>query len=225
MKAAKGINRLEESALHNNMDENKDQVNSSVEDNVSEVLENEASETIECEGDEIPCEKTAESNETVEDQECEDEMKMFRNRKVELKELKEENEALKDKLLRTVAEYDNFRKRTIKEKENIYTEACADVLKEMLPVLDNLERAVAVDGSVEDLKKGLEMTINQFVGALNKLGVEEIAADGDFDPNLHNAVMHIEDTNLGANQVAEVFQKGYKKGDKVLRYSMVKVAN
>lgn len=225
MKAAKGINRLEESALHNNMDENKDQMNSSVEDNASEVLENEASETIECEGDEIPCEKTDESNETVEDQECEDEMKMFRNRKVELKELKEENEALKDKLLRTVAEYDNFRKRTIKEKENIYTEACADVLKEMLPVLDNLERAVAVDGSVEDLKKGLEMTINQFIGALNKLGVEEIAADGDFDPNLHNAVMHIEDTNLGANQVAEVFQKGYKKGDKVLRYSMVKVAN
>lgn len=225
MKAAKGINRLEESALHNNMDENKDQMNSSFEDNASEVLENEASETIECEGDKIPCEETAEVSETVEEQECEDEMKMFRNRKAELKDLKDENEALKDKLLRTVAEYDNFRKRTIKEKENIYTEACADVLKEMLPVLDNLERAIAVDGSVEDLKKGLEMTINQFVGALNKLGVEEIAADGDFDPNLHNAVMHIEDENLGANQVAEVFQKGYKKGEKVLRYSMVKVAN
>lgn len=211
--------------MHNNMDENKDQMNSSVNSDASEVLENEASETIECEGEEIPCEETAEANETVGEQECEDEMKMFRNRKAELKELKDENDALKDKLLRTVAEYENFRKRTIKEKENIYTEACADVLKEMLPVLDNLERAVAVDGSVEDLKKGLEMTINQFIGALNKLGVEEIAADGDFDPNLHNAVMHIEDANLGANQVAEVFQKGYKKGDKVLRYSMVKVAN
>ncbi|MEG2017766.1 MAG: nucleotide exchange factor GrpE [Clostridium sp.] len=207
------------------MDENKDQMNSSVNGDASEVLENEASETIECEGEEIPCEETAEGSETVEEQECEDEMKMFRNRKAELKELKDENDALKDKFLRTVAEYENFRKRTIKEKENIYTEACADVLKEMLPVLDNLERAVAVDGSVEDLKKGLEMTINQFMGALNKLGVEEIAADGDFDPTLHNAVMHIEDENLGANQVAEVFQKGYKKGEKVLRYSMVKVAN
>lgn len=207
------------------MEENKDQMNSSVNGDASEVLENEASETIACEGEGIPCEESAETNETVEGQECEDEMKMFRNRKAELKDLKDENEALKDKLLRTVAEYDNFRKRTIKEKENIYTEACADVLKEMLPVLDNLERAVAVDGSVEDLKKGLEMTINQFMGALNKLGVEEIAADGEFDPNHHNAVMHVEDSSLGANQVAEVFQKGYKKGEKVLRYSMVKVAN
>lgn len=206
-----------------NMDENKEQMNNSASEN--EILENEASETVKCEGEEIPCEETAKSNEVDEEQESEDEVKMFKNRKAEIKELKEENETLKDKLLRTVAEYDNFRKRTIKEKENIYTEACADVLKEMLPVLDNLERAVAVDGSVEDLKKGLEMTINQFIGALNKLGVEEIATDGEFDPNLHNAVMHIQDENLGANQVAEVFQKGYKKGNKVLRYSMVKVAN
>ena len=211
--------------MPNNMEEKKDQMFSSDTSNASEVLETEASETIECEGEEIPCEETAETNESAEEQECEDEMKMFRNRKAELKELKEENEGLKDKLLRTVAEYDNFRKRTIKEKENIYNEACADVLKEMLPVLDNLERAVAVDGSVEDLKKGIEMTINQFLGALNKLGVEEIAADGEFDPNFHNAVMHVQDENLQANQVAEVFQKGYKKGDKVLRYSMVKVAN
>ena len=207
------------------MDEKKDQMYSSNASDASEVLETEASETIECEGEKIPCEETAETNESAEEQECEDEMKMFRNRKAELKELKEENEGLKDKLLRTVAEYDNFRKRTAKEKENIYNEACADVLKEMLPVLDNLERAVVVDGSVEDLKKGIEMTINQFLGALNKLGVEEIAADGEFDPNFHNAVMHVQDENLQANQVAEVFQKGYKKGDKVLRYSMVKVAN
>ena len=207
------------------MDEKKDQMYSSNASDASEVLETEASETIECEGEKIPCEETAETNESAEEQECEDEMKMFRNRKAELKELKEENEGLKDKLLRTVAEYDNFRKRTAKEKENIYNEACAVVLKEMLPVLDNLERAVVVDGSVEDLKKGIEMTINQFLGALNKLGVEEIAADGEFDPNFHNAVMHVQDENLQANQVAEVFQKGYKKGDKVLRYSMVKVAN
>lgn len=212
--------------MQNNIDENKDQKNIEVEGNASEILENETSETIECEGEEIPCGEATEASDATEgEQGCEDEMKKFRNRKAEIKELKDENEALKDKMLRTIAEYDNFRKRTIKEKENIYTEACADVLKELLPVLDNLERAISVDGSVDDLKKGVEMTINQFCTSLTKLGVEEIAADGDFNPNVHNAVMHVEDENLAANQVAEVFQKGYKKGDKVLRYSMVKVAN
>ncbi len=212
--------------MQNNIDENKDQKNTEVEGNASEILENEASETMKCEGEGIPCEETTEAVDATEgEQECEDEMKIFRNRKAEIKELKDENEALKDKMLRTIAEYDNFRKRTNKEKENIYTEACADVLKELLPVLDNLERAILVDGSIEDLKKGVEMTINQFSNSLSKLGVEEIAADGDFDPNVHNAVMHVEDENLGANQVAEVFLKGYKKGNKVLRYSMVKVVN
>lgn len=211
--------------MQNNMEEKKDQMYNSDTSNASEILENETSETIECEGEEIPCEETAETKDVAEEQECEDEMKMFKNRKAEVKELKDENEALKDKLLRTVAEYDNFRKRTLKEKENIYTEACADVLKEMLPVLDNLERAITMNGNVEDFKKGIELTINQFVGALEKLGVEEIAADGEFDPNLHNAVMHIEDESLKANSVAEVFLKGYKKGNKVLRHSMVKVAN
>lgn len=139
--------------------------------------------------------------------------------------LDSENQALKDRLARTVAEYDNFRKRTTKEKEGIYTNACEDILKELLPVLDNLERAITVDGSVEDLKKGIEMTIKQFSGALEKLEVEEIKADGEFDPNVHNAVMHIDDEQYGKNQVVEVFQKGYKRGDKVLRHSMVKVAN
>ena len=159
------------------------------------------------------------------EEEREDEMKKFKGQKKELKELKEEVEDLKDKLLRTVAEYDNFRRRTSKEKENIYTDACADVLKEMLPVLDNLERAIVAEGTFEDLKKGVDMTLAQFKTSLDKLGVEEIVADGEFDPNFHNAVMHVEDENLGKNQVAEVFQKGYKRGDKVLRYSMVKVAN
>lgn len=143
----------------------------------------------------------------------------------ENKKIINENDALKDRLARTVAEYDNFRKRTAKEKEGIYTDACEDVLKEMLPVLDNLERAISVDGTVDDLKKGVEMTIKQFKNALEKLNVEEIQADGEFDPHVHNAVMHIDDEQYGANQVAEVFQKGYKRGDKVLRHSMVKVAN
>ncbi len=139
--------------------------------------------------------------------------------------IKNENEALKDRLARLNAEYDNFRKRTSKEKEGIYTDACEDVLKEMLPVLDNLERAISVEGSAEDIKKGIEITIKQFGSALEKLSVEEISNEGEFDPNFHNAVMHIEDDQYGKNQVVEVFQKGYKRGDKVLRYGMVKVAN
>lgn len=192
----------------------------SVEADVNEILENETSEKTQCECDETPCDDKVD-----EEEEIEDEMKMFKNRKAEIKELKEENECLKDKLLRTIAEYDNFRKRTIKEKEGIYADACGHVLKEMLPVLDNLERALTIEGSSEDLKKGVELTVNQFKGSLEKLGVEEIATDGDFDPNFHNAVMHVEDENVGKNQVVEVFQKGYKKDSKVLRHSMVRVAN
>ncbi|MDF2884130.1 MAG: heat shock protein GrpE, partial [Clostridiaceae bacterium] len=143
----------------------------------------------------------------------------------ENKKINNELETLKDRLVRNVAEYDNFRKRTAKEKEGIYTDACEDILKLFLPVLDNLERAVSVEGNIEDLKKGVDMTLKQFNSALEKLNVIEIPSEGEFDPNLHNAVMHIDDQNLGKNQIVEVFQKGYKRGDKVLRFSMVKVAN
>ena len=139
--------------------------------------------------------------------------------------LTNEMETLKERMLRLTAEYENFRKRTAKEKEGIYTDACEDVLKNMLPVLDNLERALSVGGSVDDLKKGIEMTVRQFKDGLTKVQVEEIPGEGDFDPNLHNAVMHIEDEEFGKNQIAETFQKGYKRGDKVLRHSMVKVVN
>ncbi|EDK32952.1 nucleotide exchange factor GrpE [Clostridium kluyveri] len=146
--------------------------------------------------------------------------------------LKSENEkihnefkTLQDRLSRTAAEYDNFRKRTAKEKEAIYSDACKDILKEILPVLDNLERAVEVEGNIDDLKKGVEMTIKQFKTAFEKLNVEEISTEGEFDPNIHNAVMHIEDDKYDKNSIVEVFQKGYKREDKVIRYSMVKVAN
>lgn len=145
--------------------------------------------------------------------------------KKEKEELSKELEDLKDRLARMAAEYDNYRKRTAKEKEGIYTDACEDVLKELLPVKDNLERAVEIDGKLEDLKTGVNMTIRQFKDALEKLGVEEIVADGEFDPKYHNAVMHIEDKECDKNMIVEVFQKGYKKGNKILRYSMVKVAN
>ena len=143
----------------------------------------------------------------------------------ELVKYKNELETFKDRFSRTLAEYENYRKRTAKEKEGIYTLACEDILKDILPVLDNLERASAVAGSVEDLKKGIDMTVKQFADAFEKLQVEVIPTDDGFDPNFHNAVMHVEDENYGPNAVAEVFQKGYKRGDKVLRCSMVKVAN
>lgn len=143
----------------------------------------------------------------------------------ENKKLQEELNLTKDRLLRLTAEYDNYRKRTTKEKEGIYSDAYVDVLKEIIPILDNLERAITADGSIEDLKKGIEMTIKGCKDSFAKLGVEEIDASGEFDPNLHNAVMHIEDENLGKNVVAEVFQKGYKKDDKIIRHTMVKVAN
>lgn len=141
------------------------------------------------------------------------------------KKLQNELDTLKDRLLRMNAEYENYRKRTDKEKERIYSDACTDVLLKMLPVLDNLERAIAVDGSVEDLKKGVEMTIRQFTDALSKLDIEEIETSDGFDPNVHEAVMHVQDESFGANEIAEVFQKGYKRGDKVIRHSMVKVVN
>lgn len=149
----------------------------------------------------------------------------FRKLKDENKKLNNEVEALKDRLLRLTAEYENYRKRTAKEKEGIYTDACTDVLKEIIPSLDNLERAISVEGSADDIKKGIEMTIKGFQGSLEKLGVEQIDTESGFDPNYHQAVMHIQDESLGSNVVAEVFLKGYKKNDKVIRYTMVKVAN
>ena len=153
-----------------------------------------------------------------------DDLSMIRKLKDENKKLSNELEALKDRLLRLTAEYDNYRKRTAKEKEGIYTDACTDVLKEVLPVADNLERALAVDGNVEDIKKGVEMTIKGFLNALEKLGVEEIDTTNGFDPNVHQAISVVEDANLNTNDVAQVYQKGYKKGEKVIRYSMVTVA-
>ena len=150
---------------------------------------------------------------------------MTKKLKEENKKMQEELDLTKDRLLRLTAEYDNYRKRTTKEKESIYADAYIDVIKEILPVIDNLERAMAAEGNVDDLKKGVEMTMKGCQDAFVKLGVEEIDASGEFDPNFHNAVMHIEDEGLDKNVIAEVFQKGYKKGEKIIRHTMVKVAN
>lgn len=160
-----------------------------------------------------------------ENEDKENELDIMRKLKDENKRLSNELETLKERLLRVSAEYENHRKRTVKEKEGIYTDACTDVLKEMIPVLDTLERAITLEGNLEDFKKGIDMTIKGFKDSFEKLGVEEIDATGEFDPNLHQAVMHIQDESLEKNSVQEVFQKGYKRGEKVIRYTMVKVAN
>ena len=131
-----------------------------------------------------------------------------------------------DKYLRLLAEYDNYRKRSQKEKENAWTSAKADTAKEFLPVFDNLERALKQETADEAYAKGVQMIMTQFKTTLEKLGIQEIPALGEtFDPNLHNAVMHIDVENLGENTVAEVFQTGFQTGDKVIRHAMVKVAN
>ena len=136
-------------------------------------------------------------------------------------------DAEQDKYLRLAAEYDNYRKRTAKEKESLYADAKIDTIKALLGVYDNLERGIAQYGDEESThRKGLEMVFNQFKESLKKLGVETMDAVGKpFDPEKHNAVMHIEDESYGENTVAEVLQQGFTLGDKVLRFAIVKVAN
>ena len=144
----------------------------------------------------------------------------------ELEALKDQAAQQEDKSLRLAAEYDNYRRRTTKEKESIWNDAKADAALAFLPVYDNLERALKQETADEAYKKGVEMTMTQLRSVLEKLGITEIPALGQpFDPTLHNAVMHVEDESLGENTVAEVFQAGFKLGDKVIRFSMVKVAN
>ena len=132
-----------------------------------------------------------------------------------------------DKYLRLAAEYDNYRKRTTKEKEGIYQDAKADTIKEFLAVYDNLERASAAGGGEDSPhKKGLDMIFQQYKEILAKLGVEEIEAQGQpFDPEWMNAVMHVENDSFGENTVAQVFQAGFRMGDKVIRHAIVQVAN
>lgn len=131
-----------------------------------------------------------------------------------------------DKYLRLLAEYDNFRKRSQRERETAWTTAKAETAAAFLPVYDNLSRALAQETIDEAYAKGVQMTMAQMKGVLDKLGIEEIPALGEtFNPELHNAVMHIEDENLGTNVVAEVFETGFQSGGKVIRFAMVKVAN
>lgn len=131
-----------------------------------------------------------------------------------------------DNYLRLAAEYDNFRKRSLREKEQFYTEVRAETAGKFLPVYDNLERALAQATADEAYKKGVEMTMNQLVSVMEALGVKAFGEIGEeFDPTIHNAVMHCEDELLGENTIAEVFQKGFMVGEKVIRFAMVRVAN
>ena len=139
-----------------------------------------------------------------------------------VQQLEELNAAQQDQYKRVLAEYDNFRKRSAKEKETIYADVTAQTVSEFLPVLDNLERAAAR----EDASQGAQLIYKQFCDVLSKLKVEPCAKVGDaFDPNLHNAVMHIEDETLGDNVIAEVLLQGYTRNGRLVRPAMVKVAN
>ena len=144
----------------------------------------------------------------------------------EINPFEEKYNAEHDAHLRLAAEFDNFRKRTAKEKESSYSNGRADAVEKLLPVYDNLARALKQETTDPAFKKGVEMTMTELVKILNSLGVEIFGCEGDeFDPNIHNAVMHIDDENYGENVICQVFQQGFKMGEKIVRFAMVQVAN
>ena len=145
---------------------------------------------------------------------------------VEVNPWEEKYNAEHDAYLRLAADYDNFRKRTVKEKDSLYSSGKADAVEKLLPVYDNMERALNQPTEDEAYKKGVEMTMNQLVSIFTGLGVEIFGEAGEaFDPNIHNAVMHTEDDSVAENTITQVFQKGFKMGDKIVRFAMVQVAN
>ncbi|MCL1859734.1 MAG: nucleotide exchange factor GrpE [Oscillospiraceae bacterium] len=185
---------------------------------ITEDIEIENEDKIELENDD---EKESEDD-------LKEEQKELKKLSEELAKKAEEYDILYDKYLRINAEYDNFRKRTAKEKEGIYSDAVIDVLNIILPVLDNVERAAQFleSSEPEKVSEGIKMIYSQFLNSFAKLGVEEIKSAGEqFNPEIHNAVFHEEDENQPNNTVTEALQKGYIKGDKVIRPAMVKVVN
>ena len=195
--------------------------------------ENDEQEVLEFPEDEVEetsTEETAEDN--AEETESAEEESGEEEGEEEGSDAASELAEMKDRYMRLLAEYDNFRRRTQKEKENIYSDAVAEVVKEWLPLVDDIERAVASSenmdaDSVEKVAEGIRLIGKQVGNVLGKLGVEEIesTAGTEFDPNLHEAVMHIEDDSLGEQQIAQVFQKGYSCKGRVIRHSVVQVAN
>ena len=176
-------------------------------------------------------EKINETEETVaeevktEETASEDKKKKSKKNDKLLEEKEAQINELNDKYLRLAAEYDNFRRRSAKEREGIYADAYASAMSAIMPVIDNLERA-AMYNDAEKVRAGLELTFKSFADTLERLDIKAFGEAGEtFDPNIHNAVMHVEDEEKGEGEIVEVFQKGYIKGDKVIRYAMVKVAN
>ena len=204
-----------------------------------EKTENPATETVKdekpaAETADTPAAESAESEEKSAESGSEESAKKEKRRfgkkpskeEEKIEALEKERDALNDKFLRICAEYDNFRRRSQKEKDGLYGDIKANTVTQFLPVYDNLERALKQNTEDEAYKKGVEMIMTQFCTTLEKLGVTEIECLGEkFDPALHNAVMHVEDEEKGENEIVEVFQKGFKLGDKVIRFAMVKVAN
>ncbi len=206
-----------------------------VDENIKEAREQEASMDAEAVGTESEAAvENACTEESAEEAKADERAEKKKSKKTDAKvaELEKKlseavaaNAELNDRYLRMAAEYENFRKRSAKEKEGIYADAYADALTSILPMIDNLERAVGVEGA-DAVAKGLEMTLKGAQEALNKMCVEAFGASGDaFDANIHNAMMMVDDENVESGHIVTVFQKGYKKGDKIIRYAMVTVAN
>ncbi len=197
-----------------------------MDDTTKETVEN--GETVIAEDTEKNTEEADVSQETV----GRSEKKKSRKLESEIEGLKKQLDAAniaalaaEDKYLRMIAEYDNYRKRSAKEKESIYNDAYINAITNILPILDNIERATQYTDA-DAVAQGVAMILKSFGETFDKMGVSVIEAEGkQFDPNLHCAVMHIDDENYGDNEIVEVLQKGYLKGDKVIRYAMVKVAN
>ena len=169
--------------------------------------------------------------ETTPEEEEEQEKEVKENSKIEtlkaqLKQEKEKSEEYYEHLKRNMAEFDNFKKRISKEKDMMYNSISADIVGQLLPTLDTFEKALSAETTDESFKEGMQMIYNQVIDTLKNIGVEEIEAmNTTFDPNIHEAVMHVEDENYGEKEVVDVFRKGYKIGDKIIRHTMVKVAN
>lgn len=203
-----------------------------INDKDMENLKEQSAEAAEAEetaaAEEVPAETAEEPKDDKKDKKAKKEArKAEKDKAASLMQAKEEELAvLNDKYLRVCAEYDNFRRRSQKEKDSLYGDIRANVVTSFLPVYDNLERALAAKTEDAAYSKGVEMIMTQFNQTLEKLGVEEIPALGEkFDPAVHNAVMHVDDEAAGENEIVEVFQKGFRIGDKIIRFSMVKVAN
>ena len=199
---------------------------------MSEEIKEIKEETVDTAAEETADIKENEAEENKEEKLDRKEKKILKKLEGELADAMAKNAQLEtalkdeqDRALRIMAEYDNFRRRSKAEKDSVYSDAYADAINEILPIIDNLERAEAYDSSA-DVNTGVAMILNAAREALKKMGVEEIAAEGcEFDPNVHNAVMHIDDDSLGENVISAVLQKGYRRGDRIIRYAMVQVAN